>query len=145
TLAAIAGAKLPEDEQKQFDGRDLTGVLSNDKAEWPERYLFTHIGRWDKGQAENAKYRNCAVRFEQYTLVRAQGPKEAIKPWELYDLKSDPGEAKDLAAQKPDVVKKLDAAYDAWWASVLPLMVNENAPGPKEMPYKLAFEKQFPK
>lgn len=33
---------------------------------------------------------------------------------ELYDLKNDPGETRDLAADKPDVLKRMRAEYGAW-------------------------------
>ena len=46
-----------------------------------------------------------AVRFGDWKAVK-NGPKEAV---ELYDLKSDPGEKKNLAAEKPEVLKKATA------------------------------------
>lgn len=50
-----------------------------------------------------------------------------------------------MAADHPDVVKKMNAEYDAWWASLPPFLVNENAEQPKENPYKELYYKQFPK
>ena len=38
--------------------------------------------------------------------------------YELYDLIADPAEAKDLAAEKPDVVKNMAAELEAWQLSV---------------------------
>ena len=52
------------------------------------------------------------------------------------DVAADPGEKTDVADKHPDVVKELDAAYDKWWASVQAQLVNENAIGPKENPFK---------
>jgi hypothetical protein len=34
---------------------------------------------------------------------------------ELYNVLTDPGEEKDRAAERPDVVKDLRAAIDGWW------------------------------
>ena len=34
--------------------------------------------------------------------------------WHLYDLRTDPGETRDLQQQRPEVFKSLQAAYDAW-------------------------------
>jgi arylsulfatase len=38
---------------------------------------------------------------------------------------------------------ELDAAYDKWWDSVQPCLVNEDAVGPKVNPFKELYEKQF--
>ena len=40
----------------------------------------------------------------------------------VLEKKSDPGEKKDVAAEHPDVVREMDAAYDKWWDEVLPLL-----------------------
>jgi arylsulfatase len=37
----------------------------------------------------------------------------------------------------------LEAAYTDWWKSVQSQLVNENAVGPKENPYKDLYLKQF--
>ena len=42
-----------------------------------------------------------------------------------------------------DVVEELDAAYDQWWDSIKPQLVNENAVGPKVNPFKELYWKQF--
>jgi len=34
---------------------------------------------------------------------------------ELYDVLADPTEEKNLAADKPEIVKALTAKLDAWW------------------------------
>ncbi len=34
--------------------------------------------------------------------------------WQLFDLETDRGETVDVAAQNPDVVKALNADYEAW-------------------------------
>ena len=71
--------------------------------------------------------------------------KAGDKQWQLFDVKADPGEKTDVAALHPDVVKELDAAYDQWWDSVQPQLVNENADGPKVNPFKELYWKQFGK
>jgi arylsulfatase len=62
---------------------------------------------------------------------------------ELYDLKTDPGESKNVIAEYPEVVASLRASYDKWWADVQPLLVNENVVGPKMNPMKELYWKQF--
>jgi hypothetical protein len=39
-----------------------------------------------------------------------------LKPeFELYDMKNDPGEKTNIAEQNPDVVKKMQGVYEAWY------------------------------
>ena len=93
-----------------------------------------HVGRWGKGKAADSKYRNCAIQNARFSLVKNS---------ELYDLKADPGETKNVIAEHADVVATLRAAYDKWWDDVQPLLVNENAVGPKINPIKELYWKQF--
>lgn len=136
TLAELAGAKTPSNVK--LDGRSLVPLLRDKNAQWPDRYLFTHVGRWDAGKAAESKYSRCSVHSAQYNMVNLK-PERA---WELYDLKADPAESHDVAAARPEVVKRMDAAYDAWWSEVLPLLVNEDATPPAIPPYKQLWEKQ---
>ncbi len=92
TLAELTGAKLSDDVRKQVEGRSLLPLLTNPKAEWPDRTLVHHVGRWGKGKAADSKYAKCAIQSSQYTLVNNT---------ELYDLKADPGEAKNVIAEHP--------------------------------------------
>ena len=141
TLAAIAGAKLTDPVKAQVQGRNLVPLLLDPKAPWPDRLLFTHVGRWPKGaKPSDHKYAHCSVRSPHWQMVCDT---DGAKKWQLFDIKADPGEKTDVAAQHPDVVKDLDEAYDKWWDSVLPGMVNENVVGPKVNPFKELYEKQF--
>jgi arylsulfatase len=65
------------------------------------------------------------------------GPK-----WELFDLSADYGETIDVSAKHPEVVADLIANHDAWWKECRPLMVNENAVGPAENPFKVMYREQ---
>ncbi|MFM8270776.1 MAG: arylsulfatase [Gemmata sp.] len=143
TLAELANAKLPDEVTKQVEGRSLVPLLRNPKAEWAERTLFTHIGRWPKGaKVDDHKFAGCSVHTKRWHLVSAG---KAKGKWELFDLTADSGEKTDVAEQHPEVVKKLGAEYDAWWASLPPFLVNEDAVGPKENPFKELYWKQFGK
>ena len=135
TLAGLAGAKIPAGIH--LDGRSLLPLLENPHAAWADRYLFTHVGRWEKGQAAASKYAKCRVRNTRYSLVNMGSA------WELYDLQTDRGEARNIAAEKPDVVKEMSAVYDRWWDGVFPLLENENAVPPAVPPYFELYQKQF--
>ncbi|MDQ6698841.1 MAG: arylsulfatase [Acidobacteriota bacterium] len=137
TLAEFAGAKIPGNIQ--LDGRSLMPLLKNPDAPWADRYLFTHIGRWEKGRAAESKYAQCRVRGSRFSMVR-MGPE---KGWELYDVKADPGESKDVVSEHPEAVGQMNAAYDKWWQEILPCLENENAVPPKVSPYKELYWRQF--
>lgn len=134
TLAQLAGAELKDEVARQVEGRSLLPLLASAEAAWPERFLFTHVGRWDRGQAAQSKYRQCAVQNSRFALVNNA---------ELYDLQTDPGETKNVITEHPQVVAKLRAAYDDWWESVLPGLVNELVVGPRLNPFKTAYWKQY--
>ena len=142
TLAAIAGITLPEAVRNQIEGRSLLPLLENPGAEWPDRLLFTHQGRWPKSADPNlSKFRMAAVRNTRWAMVSANGG--ARPKWELFDLSTDYGQKHDVSAKNPDVVRELSAAYDQWWDECLPLMVNEKAVGPKLNPFAVRYWEQF--
>jgi arylsulfatase A-like enzyme len=142
TVTEIAGAKLTDEVKPQVEGRSLVPLLRDPKAEWPDRILFTHVGRWPKGaKPEEHKYAPCSVRSTRWHLVC--DTKDGAKQWQLFNVTADPGEKTDVAAKHPEVVKELDTAYDKWWDAVQPSMVNEDAVGPKVNPFKELYEKQF--
>ena len=135
TLAEITGAKLSDEMKKQVEGRSLLPVLKNAKAEWADRTRVHHVGRWAHGKAADSKYKNSAIQNSRFTLVNND---------ELYDLKADPGESKNVIAEHPDVVATLRAAYDQWWTDVRPMLVNETVTNiPKINPLKELYWKQF--
>ncbi len=135
TICELAGAKLPE-KMQTLDGRSLLPLLNDPQADWQDRSLFVHCGRWKNGQRENFKYRKCAVRTARWRLVNHK---------ELYDISSDPGETKDVAAQYPEVVDRLRESYDQWWEAAIELMVNEGLPKvrPEDQPFAKRYQMQL--
>ena len=134
TAAELAGVKVPG--KLGLQGRSLVPLLADADAEWPNRYIFSHKGRWAKGKAAASKYSTCSVRDERFRLVNNK---------ELHDIRNDPGERTNVIDKNPDVVAAMRKAYDAWWEGALPCMVNENAPVPRVNPFKEAYGKQFGK
>jgi arylsulfatase A-like enzyme len=141
TLAELAGARHSEKTVAQVDGRSLVPLLQNPQAVWEDRVLVTHVGRWPKGaNIDDYKYAKCSVRTARWHMVC---DRDRVKHWQLFDVQKDPGETSDVADEHPQVVNELDAAYDKWWESLPPLLVNENAVGPQVNPFKALYEKQF--
>jgi arylsulfatase A-like enzyme len=142
TLAEISGATISGDVKEQVEGRSLVPLLMNPAAPWSDRILVTHQGRWPKFSDPNlAKYKMASVRNTRWHLVSEKGAAEP--KWELFDLKADYGELTDVAAQHPEVVQELAAAFDKFWAEALPLMVNEKAVGPAINPFQEIYYQQF--
>ena len=135
TFADLAGAKLPE-KMQEIDGRSLVPLLADPTSDWQDRELFFNCGRWNAGKRETLKHKKCAVRTQQWRLVNHTA---------LFDITKDPGETKDIASQNPEVVKRLQKAYDTWWETTIPLMVNENLPKvkPEDQPFAKRYAKQL--
>jgi arylsulfatase len=143
TLAAIAGAKVPAAvAQAQIEGRSLVPVLQNPAAKLPDRYQFTHQGRWPKLSDPNeAKFKVAAVRNTRWAMVSENGGR--TPNWQLFDLSVDYAQKNNVIAQHPEVAKELSAAFDQWWSECLPLMVNEKAMGPAINPFQEIYYRQF--
>ena len=134
TLAHVAAAQIPAALVSKLDGRDLLPLLKNPSAEWPDRILYIHVGRWKRGEAAQSKFVNCSVRDSRFSLVNNT---------ELYDLNADPGQTRNVIAASAGEVEKLRAAYGKWWEEVQPDLVNEDAVGPKLNPFKMLYWSQF--
>jgi arylsulfatase len=140
TLCELAGAEIPTGIAAKVEGRSLVPLLRDGKAPWPDRPLFTHVGRWDRDKQAETEYRQCRIREGKWSLVNV---KNSPTSWELYDVSADPGEKDDVAKQHPDVVARLAGEYHRWWQSVQSDLVNEHVPVPAVNPFKVAYERQF--
>ena len=115
TLLDLSGVNKPE--RVKFDGVSLAPLLRGEQVAWPDRTLFF---QWHRGDAPG-RYRNCAVRSQDWKLVQPLGVGERWNEktdFQLYDMAHDPFEMHDLAAQKPEIVARLKRAYDAWFDDV---------------------------
>ena len=93
---ALAAAGLTPRAAPKLDGVNLLPYLAGDKKEPPHESLFW---RYD-GQR--------AVRMGDWKLLHIG------KKTELYNLTADIGEKHNLAAEKPDKVRQLEAAWQSW-------------------------------
>ncbi|MCA9081341.1 MAG: arylsulfatase [Planctomycetaceae bacterium] len=131
TLADITGATLPEN---QVEGRSLLPLLKGDAGDWPDRYLFTHTGRWKTGaNPDDFQWKGFAVRTQQYRFVNNDS---------LYDMQADPSQTKNIIADHPEVVAQLRSVYDDWWKGTRPLMVNETAEMSPVRPFHELYRQQ---
>ncbi|HUT08951.1 MAG TPA: arylsulfatase [Thermoguttaceae bacterium] len=132
TLAALAGAESPAG---QVEGRNLLPLIESSAAAWPDRYLFTHQGRWPTGSnPDDHQWRGFAVRSQRFRFVSNNA---------LYDMQKDPGQTTNVIDEHPEVVEQMRAAYDAWWKQTRPLMVNEGVPMSPTRPFHELYRKQM--
>ncbi|MDO8544792.1 MAG: arylsulfatase [Opitutaceae bacterium] len=96
TLAELAGAtaQLPK-----TDGISVVPTLLGRSGQKKHEFLY-----WESAGA-NQTVAQQAIRWGNWKAVRGR----TAKDWELYDLKSDPKESKDVSAANPDVMKKIHA------------------------------------
>jgi arylsulfatase A-like enzyme len=116
TGLAVAGVSPPKGVK--FDGVDLLPHLTGKVKTPPHERLFWRT--LQEGQVTHA------VREARWKVVRV-----GQKPAELYDLAADIGESKNLAAEKPDVLKGLTAAIDAWDKEMAPSASTGKPPASK--------------
>lgn len=96
--AALAGVSLPENTK--LDGRNPLPVLT-DGATSPHRSLYFTYRR------------HAALRMGDWKIVRTR-PGE---PWQLFDLRNDPGETTSLAADHPERLAQLIEEFARWQAA----------------------------
>lgn len=128
TLAELAGGRLPENQP--IDGRSIVPLLTGAGA-FADRPLFWHLpiylGGVHKGFEQDSHdgfWRGTpsgAIRLGDWKLIEffENGGLE------LYNLKDDPGERRNLAGDHPEKVTELREAMLAWRRQI-------NAPVPSE-------------
>lgn len=102
---ALAAAGIEAGADARFEGVNLLPYLTGEQREPPHSELYWRFGE------------QMAIRRGDWKLVR-YGDNTKLYPNEtwpkLYNLAEDIGEAHDLAAERPEVVKELEAAWAAW-------------------------------
>ena len=95
--------------ERALDGRSLKLLMQGIEEESWRSSLIVHSQRVEHPE----KWRKCSVMHQigmhEWRLVDGK---------ELYDLRTDPGQAKDIAAGHPEVVQKLRGFYENWWTDV---------------------------
>lgn len=100
TFVDLCGLQVPT--QARFDGKSLAGLLRDSTDSLSDRMLVVQYGQ------RPVKDEAC-VMWKKWRLVKGK---------ELYDIRQDPGQAKDVAGEHGDVVKRMRDHYDDWWSEV---------------------------
>jgi arylsulfatase A-like enzyme len=91
TLVSLAG--VPRAGQLPLDGRDLSALLLGSSVEWPDRFIFSH---WAG---------KISLRTQHHRLDH-QG--------KLFDMRTDPGQTKDVSSAQPELAGSLRQAVKEW-------------------------------
>ncbi len=138
TLADLAGvdlAGIATMPSGQAEGRSFIDLLTDAEAAWPDRLLMDHVGRWPTGaDPDKFQWTGFTVRSARFRLVGRD---------QLFDMLADPAQARNCAAEHPDQVAEMLAAYDQWWQQTRPWMVNESAPMSPVRPFHEAYAEQL--
>lgn len=100
TLSDLCSVPLPQGHQP-LHGTSLVPLLRGKKL--PPRTLVVDSQREEFLE----KWRMSAVMTERWRLINGR---------ELYDIKADPEQRRDIAEMFPETVLELRSAYEAWWA-----------------------------
>jgi arylsulfatase A-like enzyme len=108
---ALAAAGVAAQPDWKLDGVNLLPYLTGDNSAPPHAALY-----WRMGQ-------QMAIRMGPWKLVRYDNHVDTAtggtSPARLYNLANDIGEATDLAAAQPNKLKELEAAWNAWNATLV--------------------------
>ena len=105
TATVLAAAQVVASPERALDGIDLTPILQG-KSPPIDRMLF-----WRSPWADN---HDKAIRFGRWKYIS----QTAFYPGLLFDLHTDSGERHDLAAERPDLLKRLKEMHQEWERSV---------------------------
>ncbi|MEM7477670.1 MAG: sulfatase/phosphatase domain-containing protein, partial [Planctomycetota bacterium] len=117
TVASLIDAELPD---HKIDGKDIRPLLfAENGAQSPHEYFYHYYGG---GQLQAVRDREWKLFFPHKYRTMAGKPggtggipnkySQASTGVELYNLKQDVSETKDVAAEHPEIVLRLKAAAD---------------------------------
>lgn len=110
TLAEMVGVAQPSDAG--FDGKSIVSLLRGEPM--PARNLFWHFPHYRRSMAGISASPSSAVRDGEWKLIHFYEDDHV----ELYNLREDPGEQRDLSSQLPRRAGAMLRDLDAWRAEV---------------------------
>jgi len=108
TMINLCG--IPSPKGVKFDGvsiKPLLDVAGKKEIEWPNRILVTDNQR----VKDPIKWKQTAVMSNRWRLINEK---------ELYEIKKDPEQKKNVFKEHPEAVARLTKFYDAWWNELEP-------------------------
>ncbi len=102
--------QIEDETDYRFDGQSIKELLLNSgtvDSKWARRMLVTDSQR----VKDPIKWRKSAVMMDKWRLINGK---------QLFDLRKDPGQKNDIAAEHPDVASAMKNFYEAWWTELEP-------------------------
>jgi arylsulfatase A-like enzyme len=108
TLCELCGVTSPKADAADdlYRGVSLAGLLRGTRQDLPDRQFVVQYGQVLK------KFDSCVIR----------GNWRLVKGEELYDIKADRGQKRNLADQYPLMLKVLRDYYETWWNGLEPTL-----------------------
>ncbi|MCU0917265.1 MAG: arylsulfatase [Planctomycetes bacterium] len=126
TLLEACGVTAPRDVR--LDGRSFWPLLKGESVTWPDRQIVIQAHRGD----QPVLHHNFAIRSQDWKLLHASGfgaeSFDGAPRFELYDMKTDPLEMRDVSREHPEKVQELKRAYEAWFRDVSQTRPDNYAP-----------------
>ena len=97
---------MPTTGCKPLDGVSLKPLLLGTSSDWPDRMIFSHR-------------RKVSVRTQDYRLDNDS---------HLYDMRSDPQQKHDVAAEHKELAEKLSTALATWRKDLLTGLEDDHRP-----------------
>ena len=105
TLSQLCHVELPD---KVIDGKSLLPLIRNEEVEWSDRALFFY---WSRRYPE--LYNNMALQKSEYKLVGHVDYNAPIEDFELFNIKNDPYEQRNIVNENKTKAKDLKTSLDA--------------------------------
>lgn len=105
TLSEICKVEMPKD--RVIDGKSMLPLIKGKTVDWEDRSLFFY---WSRRYPE--LYNNMALQKGGYKLVGKTDYNAAIEDFELFHLRQDPYELKNLVSTKKELAKDLKRELD---------------------------------
>jgi arylsulfatase A-like enzyme len=152
TIAGMIGAAMPA---RPIDGRDILPVLAGG-GRTPHEELFFYSGEelhavrsgdWKlhvaheyltvagptRSDGKPANFENIKPESMDVSGIRGIASRHGYKverlPQSLYDLRTDPGETRDVSTAHPDVVRRLESLLEKARADLGDALTNRKGPG----------------
>jgi len=103
-------ARLLSQNKNQFTGDSLLPLINGDKTAW-KKYIFASSKPTRVPNDSSPDVEELAVRNSQYKLIFYAYKSD---PYELYDIKNDPAETKNLAKSQLKVFEELKGELDKY-------------------------------